>query len=374
MAGHSVLVTGGAGFVGSHLVEALVERGHRVRVLDALVPQVHGADASPRYLPAGVEFLKGDVSDRALLERALEGIEVVYHQAAEVGVGQSMYEIRRYVDANDLGTAALLEALVERRGRIRKLIVASSMSIYGEGAYRCETDGIVYPQLRPTSQLLQRQWEVACPRCGRSLEPAPTGEEKPLFPTSVYAITKQDQEQLCLVVGRAYGIPAVALRYFNIYGPRQALSNPSTGVCAIFSSRLLNDQAPVIFEDGEQSRDFIHVSDIVQANLLALETDRADYQAVNVGTGIPTSVRQVALLLAHGLGKSLQPELVGKYREGDIRHCVADITRARTLLGYEPKVSLERGIPELLAWVREQSASDRVSQATAELEARQLVR
>jgi dTDP-L-rhamnose 4-epimerase len=370
----NILVTGGAGFIGSHLVDALIERGHRVRVLDALVPQVHGEADAPQYLHPEAEFDRADVCDAGAVARSLEGVDVVYHEAAEVGVGQSMYEIRRYVGANDLGTAVLLESLVNSRGRVRKLVVASSMSIYGEGAYECEECGAAYPKLRPAAQLRDRRWEVECPDCGRELRAAPTSEDKPLFPTSVYAVTKQDQEQFCLVVGRAYDIPVVALRYFNVYGPRQALSNPYTGVCAIFSSRLLNDQAPVVFEDGRQARDFVHVSDIVQANLLALETDRADYQAVNVGTGRVTSINEVARLLAEGLGKDLRPEIVGKYREGDIRHCVADITRARTLLGYEPRVTLEEGIPELLGWVREQSATDQVGRATAELESRRLVR
>jgi dTDP-L-rhamnose 4-epimerase len=369
----NVLVTGGAGFIGSHLVDALIAQGHRVRVFDKLVPQVHTTGRA-LYLNPQAEFIRGDVCDADGLKESLEGIDVVYHEAAEVGVGQSMYELRRYVEANTLGTAILLEAIVERRTRIRKLVVASSMSIYGEGAYRCAACGIVYPQLRSLGQLLRRGWEVECDTCGTALEPAPTNEEKPLFPASVYAITKQDQEQLCLVVCRAYGIPAVALRYFNAYGPRQALSNPYTGVCAIFSSRLLNEQRPMVFEDGEQTRDFVHVSDIVQANLRALETERADYQTVNVGTGRPTSVRQVARLLAKGLGKDLEPELTAKYREGDIRHCVADISRARTLLGYEPQMPLERGLAELLAWLKEQDAQDRVTQATAELEARQLVK
>jgi dTDP-L-rhamnose 4-epimerase len=370
----NILVTGGAGFIGSHLVDALVERGHRVRVLDALVSQVHEGEGRPEQLHPEAEFIKGDVCDRAAVERSLDGIDAVYHEAAEVGVGQSMYQIERYVRANDLGTSVLLEALAARRERIRKLVVASSMSIYGEGAYTCESCGIVHPQLRPGAQLLARRWEVECPKCGAQLAPAPTSEEKPLFPTSVYAITKQDQEQFCLVVGRAYEIPTVALRYFNVYGPRQALSNPYTGVCAIFSSRLLNNQPPLIFEDGEQTRDFVHVNDIVQANLLALDTDRADYRAVNVGTGRPTSIKQVTRLLSEGLGKNLEPEIVGKYREGDIRHCVADIARARQLLGYEPRVTLESGIPELLEWVREQHPVDQVERATAELETRQLVR
>jgi dTDP-L-rhamnose 4-epimerase len=373
MPNYNILVTGGAGFIGSHLVDALVAHGHRVRILDVIAPQVH-VTGEPQYLNPEAEFIRGDVCDSAALEKALDGVDVVYHEAAEVGVGQSMYEIQRYVRANDLGTGALLEALVARRSQIRKLIVASSMSIYGEGSYRNSDGEIVYPTIRPASQLAERKWELICPRTGSVLTPTGTAEEKPLFPTSVYAVTKQDQEQFCLVVGRAYGIPAVALRYFNVYGTRQALSNPYTGVCAIFSSRLLNGQRPVVYEDGGQTRDFVHVSDIVQANLLALETDRADYQAVNVGTGNATSVKQVMSMLAGGLGKEIEPEITGKYREGDIRHCVADISRARTLLGYEPKVSLEQGIPELLEWVKRQEASDKVAQATAELESLRLVK
>lgn len=368
----NILVTGGAGFIGSHLVDALVERGHRVRVLDSLVPQVHESER-PRYLNPDAEFVRGDVCDAEAVGQVLDGIDVIYHEAAEVGVGQSMYQIEHYTRANTYGTSVLLEKLVARRDQVRKIVVASSMSIYGEGAYECEGKKL-YPQLRPTAQLLDRQWEVVCPETGAHAVPVPTPEEKPLFPTSIYAINKQDQEQMCLVVGRAYGIPAVALRYFNVYGTRQALSNPYTGVCAIFSGRLLNDQAPVIFEDGGQSRDFTHVSDIVQANLLALETDAANYQTINVGTGVATPIGDVARLLAKGLGKNIEPEFVNRYREGDIRHCVADISRARKLLGYEPRVMLEQGIPELLGWVGEQQASDRVAGATAELESRQLVR
>ena len=368
----NILVTGGAGFIGSHLVDALVERGHRVRVLDAVVEQVHGKSA-PQYLNPKAEFLQGDVCDAELVQRALEGVEVVYHEAAEVGVGQSMYEIARYVRANDLGTAVLLDEVVKRRPQIKKLMVASSMSIYGEGAYACAQCGPVQPKLRELPQLLKRDWELDCPQCGAKVKPMPTNEDKQLIPSSVYAISKQDQEQFCLVVGRAYNIPVVALRYFNVYGPRQALSNPYTGVCAIFSARLLNDEQPMIFEDGEQTRDFVHVSDIVQANLLALETDKADYQAINVGTGSPISIAGISLMLARGLNKEIKPQITARYREGDIRHCVADISRARTLLGYEPKVQLADGVPELLEWVRQQQVGD-TSQANTELEQHQLVR
>jgi dTDP-L-rhamnose 4-epimerase len=369
----NILVTGGAGFIGSHLVDALVEKGHRVRIFDSLVPQVHG-DRVPEYLNKDAEFIKGDICDAGAVAGALEGIDTVYHEAAEVGVGQSMYEIVRYVKANDLGTAVLLEEMIKRPGQFNKLIVASSMSIYGEGAYFCGgCNKNIHPGLRPASQLEAHEWEFTCETCGRLLQPVGTPEEKQLFPTSVYAVSKQDQEQYCLNVGRAYKIPAVAFRYFNVYGTRQALSNPYTGVCAIFSSRLLNDKSPVIFEDGEQTRDFVHVSDIVRANLLALETEKADQQAINIGTGRAASVREIARALAKGLGKDIEPTMVGKYREGDIRHCVADITKAKQLLNYEPKVTLEEGMIKLLEWVREQQAVDMVSQATAELETRNLV-
>jgi len=372
MDSRNILVTGGAGFIGSHLVDKLVEDGHRVRILDSLVDQVHSGEP-PAHLNKDAEFVRADVCDADAVGRALDGIEVVYHQAAEVGVGQSMYEIVRYVRANDLGTAVLLEEMLKRRGQFAKLVVASSMSIYGEGAYRDPATGAsVYPQLRSDEQLASHKWELL--QGDRVLEPIGTPEEKPLFPTSVYAVSKQDQEQYCLAVGRAYKIPTVAFRYFNVYGTRQALSNPYTGVCAIFSSRLMNDQAPVIFEDGEQSRDFVHVSDIVRANLLALASDRADYRAVNIGTGNATSVKQIARLIAEGLGKDIEPEIVGKYREGDIRHCVADISKARELLAFEPQIELKAGLEELLEWVSRQQAEDRVEAATSELAARNLVK
>ena len=374
MVQHNILVTGGAGFIGSHLVDELVERGHRVRILDSLVGQVHEGKI-PEHLNSSAEFIKADVCDSEAVGKALDGVDVVYHEAAEVGVGQSMYEIVRYVKANDLGTAVLLEEMIRRKDQFKKLIVASSMSIYGEGAYRCDKcDKTITPFLRSNEQLAAHEWDFKCAECGGTITPIGTTEEKPLFPTSVYAVSKQDQEQYCLAVGRAYKIPTVAFRYFNVYGTRQALSNPYTGVCAIFSSRLLNDQSPTVFEDGEQSRDFVHVSDIVQANLLALETDKGDYEAMNVGTGRPSTVKQISELLAKGLGKQIKPDVVGKYREGDIRHCVADISKIKRLLGYEPKTTLEKGMEELLGWVSKQEAVDRVSAATAELAAHSLVK
>jgi dTDP-L-rhamnose 4-epimerase len=367
-----VLVTGGAGFIGSHLVDALLARGYSVRVLDAMVPQVH-KNQEPEHLDPRAEFLRGDICDPLLLARALDGVEVVCHQAAEVGVGQSMYEPVRYMRANTLGTTMLLEEISKKRNAVRKIVAASSMSIYGEGEYECAKCGRVAPRLRDPQQLRAKHWDVQCPTCNSELTPVPTTEAKPLFPTSVYAISKQDQEQLCLVMGRAYGVPTVALRYFNVYGTRQALSNPYTGLCAIFSSRLLNDKNPLVFEDGEQSRDFVHVSDIVQANLLAIEKSEADYEALNIGTGVATTVNEMAKLLSAGLGKNIAGEITGQYREGDIRHCVADIAKAKRLLGYAPGVALKDGLRELLAWVAEQTAEDHVPQMQKELAAHNLV-
>jgi dTDP-L-rhamnose 4-epimerase len=364
-----VLVTGGAGFIGSHIVELLLKRGYPVRVFDKLVEQVH-AGAGPRYVPKEAEFIRGDMRDKAAVKAALEGVQWVVHDAAEVGVGQSMYEVVRYVDANTGGTAVLLDLLANERHTVERIVVASSMSIYGEGAYRCPEHGLVYPRLRPAAQLAAREWELRCPRC----RAAATPEDKPLFPTSIYAISKMDQELMCLAMGAAYGFAAVALRYFNTYGPRQALSNPYTGVAAIFSSRLLNRHRPVIFEDGRQSRDFTHVSDIARANLWALESEKADGQALNIGTGRPITVAKVAEVLAEKLRLDIEPEIVSQFRAGDIRHCYADISKARELLGFEPRVTFEDGMSELVDWVSQQRADDRVDRACEELASRKLAR
>jgi dTDP-L-rhamnose 4-epimerase len=369
-----VLVTGGAGFVGSHLVDALLSRGEEVRVLDCLDPQVHGpGGVRPGYLGPDAELRVADLRDRDALRSALEGIEVVFHLAAAVGVGQSMYEIERYVSMNSLAAAVLLEEILQCRDRIRKVVVASSMSLYGEGAYRSVDGELFQPGLRPEAQLAARRWEPLDDQ-GRDLQPVPTPESKPLHPTSIYAVTKRDHEEMFLSIGQAYGIPTVALRYFNIYGTRQALSNPYTGVVAIFSSRLLNRHPPLIFEDGHQTRDFIHVSDVVRANLLALDRDEADGRVYNVGTGRPTSVQLVAATLAKELDFREPPQVVHKYRAGDIRHCFADTACIQRELGFRAQVSLEEGVRELLQWLRDQPAEDRVDQAAGELEARGLTR
>src|SRR5438552_6988098 len=370
-----VLITGGAGFIGSHLADRLLADGHEVRALDNLDPQVHAGGDRPDYLDPEVELQTGDVRDRDAVRLALDGVEALVHFAAAVGVGQSMYEIERYTSINAIGAAIVLEEALDRRDAIRKLLVASSMSIYGEGQYRNPRTGEsgLAPWLRPETQLAAREWDVLGDD-GRPLQPEPTAETKPLRPTSIYAINKRDHEEMFLAVGAAYGIPAVALRFFNVYGERQSLSNPYTGVAAIFSSRLLNDRPPLVFEDGRQTRDFIDVRDIARACLLAITTDGADGRTLNIGTGISTSVREVAAVIASGLGKDIEPEVVNQYRAGDIRHCYADTRLAEELLGFRAEIPFELGMEDLLAWLEGQEAADTVDAAREALVARGLAR
>lgn len=368
-----VLVTGGAGFIGSHLADRLLAAGHEVRAYDCLDPQVH-PNGPPDYLDPQVELIVGDVRDEESLGKAMDDADAVVHLAAAVGVGQSMYEIRRYVEVNSVGCAAMLEQLVERRDRVRRLVVASSMSIYGEGQYSNPATGEhgLAPGLRPESQLAERRWELET-AAGDPLLPERTAETKPLLPTSVYAVSKRDHEELCLSVGAAYGVPTLALRLFNVYGPRQALGNPYTGVAAIFASRLLNGHAPVAFEDGAQTRDFVHVTDVARAFHLAVES-AADGAALNVCTGQPSSVVDVAHALAKGLDLSIEPEIVGKYRAGDIRHCIGDPTRAAELLDFRAAMEVGTGLGQLAEWLAGQEADDRVEQAMEELRQRGLER
>ena len=366
-----VLVTGGAGFIGSHLVDKLVEMGNEVVVVDSLEEQVH--TKKPDYLNPKAQYLFEDIRAEGVLAKAIQEVEVIYHEAAAVGVGQSMYQVEKYVDVNTMATAKLLDILVNKEHNVKKLIVASSMSIYGEGAYECGYCGVVYPDLRTEEQLKQREWEMKCPKCGKIVKPIPTSEDKPLHPTSIYAITKSDQEEMCLTIGRAHGIPTVALRYFNVYGPRQSLNNPYTGVCAIFSSRIKNENPPLIFEDGAQSRDFVSVHDIVEANILAMESSNADYEVFNVGTGKVTNILGIAQTLIKLYDKELKPETTNKYRAGDIRHCFADISKIRTKLGYKPNVNFEDGMEDLVAWGEKEEAQDKFEEAHEELLKRGLV-
>jgi dTDP-L-rhamnose 4-epimerase len=366
-----VLITGGAGFIGSHVADELLERGYRVRAVDNLSPQVHGAAAGrPDYLNEKIELVEGDVRDPAAVRKALCGVDAVIHLAAAVGVGQSMYQIGQYTSDNNLGTAVLLEALIERP--VRRLVVASSMSIYGEGLYQAPDGSVSDATERTVEQLKNRDWEVRNQR-GDILTPLPTPEEKHPALASVYALSKFDQERMCLIVGRAYNIPTVALRFFNVYGTRQALSNPYTGVLAIFASRLLNDKPPVIYEDGLQQRDFVSVYDIAAACRMAVESPRAPHNVFNIGSGEPRTIVDIARRFAAVLGKEhLEPEISGKYRVGDIRHCFADISRARRVLGFSPRIDFEEGLVELAQWLEGQTAVDRVEAARAELAARGL--
>lgn len=366
-----VLITGGAGFIGSHLADELLRRGYSVRVLDCLLPQVHGDPPhSPAYLDPAVDFIAGDVRAPEQIAAALRDVDIVYHFAARVGVGQSMYQVADYTATNNDGTATLLEALMHRP--LERLVVASSMSIYGEGLYR-DLHGRPVPGVERRIERLQaRAWDLVDDD-GQPLMPIPTPETKPPTLASVYALSKYDQEQMCLIVGRAYGIPTVALRFFNVYGTRQALSNPYTGVLAIFAARLLNGERPLIFEDGGQQRDFVNVRDIAQACRLAAEVPGAAGRVLNIGSGRSCTIRTVAEHLGQILNRpDLEPETTHRHRRGDIRHCFADISLACRILGYTPRIGFTEGLTELAEWLEGQIVPSRASEAHAELELRGL--
>jgi len=366
-----VVITGGAGFIGSHAADALIARGYEVALFDNLTPQIHGeAREWPSYLDGRAELIAGEITDARKLDRALAGADMVLHLAAAVGVGQSMYDITSYVETNELGTAVLLQALANRP--VGRLVVASSMSIYGEGLYRTQQGDAVAVEQRSLSQLKRADWSPQ-DDSGQPLEPIPTPETKPPSLSSIYALNKYAQERMCLITGQVYGIPTVALRFFNVFGPRQALSNPYTGVLAIFAARILNGRAPMVFEDGLQRRDFVHVRDVAQACRLALETPHVN-EVFNVGSGQSRSIASVARDLANLMGRhDLAPAITGKYRAGDIRHCFADITKSRELLGFRPTVTFEDGLEELANYLSDQIADDRAEAATAELLRRGLV-
>lgn len=368
--GDMVLVTGGAGFIGSHIADELLTTGYRVRALDNLEPQVHGSNRlPPAYLNPEVELVVADVRNPDAVAQALRGVSSVFHLAARVGVGQSMYEVRSYMDSNVGGTAVLLEQLIKHP--VQRLVVSSSMSIYGEGLYRDSAGFLVENAERSLEQLRQGRWEVL-DDAGQSLTPIPTPETKRPNLASIYALSKMDQERMCLLFGQAYGIPTVALRLFNTYGERQALSNPYTGVLAIFGNRLLHRRPPLIFEDGHQRRDFIHVKDVARAFRLALEQPLAANRALNVGTGHSISILGLALAMAQAIGADVEPEVTGDYRIGDVRHCFANIDGAHQFLGFAPQIGLDEGIVELSEWLAGQVSVDRVDEARSELLARGL--
>lgn len=350
-----VLISGGAGFIGSHLVDSLIEENHDVTVLDILEEQVHGLTHQPPYhFNKKAKFLHGSIVNYDNLCDLIKESDVIFHLAAMVGVSQSMYQIRKYIEHNILGTANLFEILVNEEHNVQKIVIASSNTVYGEGKYKCEKCGVIFPLLRSEKQLINSNWEVKCPHCGLEVKPLATDENTPFNSSSIYALSKQSQEQMGLLIGKTYGINMTVLRFFLVYGTRQALSNPYTGVCSIFSNRLLNGKPPIVFEDGLQSRDFVHVNDVCQALVLAMENEAANGEIFNVGTGQPITIKEVAETISERINPHLRPEFNQQYRIGDIRHCVADISKIKNKLGYKPNIKFRDGINDLINWIKNQ--------------------
>ncbi len=373
-----VLITGGAGFIGSHLVDKLIEEEKQdIVVFDNLEEQIHGKDKKPPlYLNKKAKFIYGSVTDNSTLKSLVKECDVIFHLAANVGVGQSMYQIEKYVYNNISGTANLLDILVNSEHRVKKLVVASSNTIYGEGKYKCKKCGIQFPRLRGKDQLEKRTWDLNCEICGNKLDPLYTDETAPFNSSSIYALTKQNQEQMALLIGKTYNIDTTVLRFFLVYGPRQSLSNPYTGVCSMFSSRLLNGQPPIVFEDGLQTRDFVHVSDVCQALSLAMNKSEAKYEIFNVGSGSSITIKEVAEIISKYINPNLKPIYNQQYRIGDIRNCAADITKIKNKLGYNPKFIFKEDIKSLLEWIKKNSnfARDDSQKALSELKDKGLLK
>jgi dTDP-L-rhamnose 4-epimerase len=363
-----VLITGGAGFIGSHLADLLIANGYTVIALDNLHPQIHGKERKrPHYLHPDVHLIEGDIRNAEIVSKALEGVSFVYHFAAHTGVGQSMYQIEEYLDVNVRGTAVLLDAIASRLGQIKKIILASSRAVYGEGSYYCENCRVrLTPPPREIAQLRRSQWDPTCPKCHQAVTAVPTTESDPPSPGSIYAISKLTQEQTCLIFGHAYQVPTIVLRFFNVYGSRQALQNPYTGVINTFLTRLQANQPPKIYEDGQPTRDFVHVTDIVNACLLALQHNEAAQQVFNVGSGQKLTLMEIAETIAQTFGDNA-PTVTGEFRAGDIRHCFADISMARNVLGYFPSIPFAEGIKALLEHVKNERWEDNSEIAEQEL-------
>ncbi|MFX1328700.1 MAG: GDP-mannose 4,6-dehydratase [Promethearchaeota archaeon] len=351
-----VLITGGAGFIGSHLADTLIDqKGYEISILDILEEQVHGKiDHPPDYLNEKVKFFKGSVTEYKKLENLVMENDIIFHLAAVVGVGQSMYQIEKYIYNNILGLANLLDILVNDKHNVEKVIIASSNTVYGEGKSQCIECGVIFPKLRSLNQLKRKDWEINCPKCGSKIKPLLTDENSPYNPSSIYAFSKEAQEKMSLMICNTYGIKTSILRFFLVYGTRQALSNPYTGVCTIFSTRALYGKPPIIFEDGKQSRDFVNVKDVCQALILAMERSAANGEIFNVGTGIPLKIKEVAEIILKKINPELKPIYNQQYRVGDIRHCVADISKIKNKLGYMPTLAFKEGIDDLIDWIKTQ--------------------
>jgi dTDP-L-rhamnose 4-epimerase len=376
----NILITGGAGFIGSNLAISLIKRGHFVRVLDNLSPQIHGEDPLQSSLYKSikdrVEFIRGDVREKSDLEQSLEGIEVVVHLAAETGTGQSMYNMQHYINVNISGTALLLETITNSKYSIKRLVVASSRAVYGEGKYYCETDGYVYPVARNSFDLERGDFEVHCPYCLRHVKLVPTDESTPVRPSSIYGITKLNQEQMCLTIGRVNKISTIAYRYQNVYGPGQSLSNPYTGILSIFSTRLRNERGINIFEDGLESRDFVHIDDVVTATVAGIEITSEIIEVFNVGSGVQTNVLTVANSLQKLFQTAVPIKISGQFRVGDIRHNLADLSHVKSTLGWSgPRINFDNGLIGFVNWVRNEAIyNDRYEDSMSELIAKGLLK
>ena len=368
----NILITGGAGFIGSFLTDRLIDSGYNVRILDSLEDQVHQGK-KPKYLNKKAEFIKGDILDYKKFEASLKGIDIVFHLAASVGVGQSNYEIKRYTDTNIGGMANLLDIVANNRSKVKKIIMTASMTGYGEGYGKCKEHGKVKPALRSEQQLSKKNWSLYCPICKKKLISVPTDEKAYINNNSIYSLTKNVQETMLMLIGEMYHIPVTSFRCFNVYGPRQSLSNPYTGVTAIFVSRLKNNHQPILYEDGMQSRDFISVHDVVAALVMAIDNKKSDFEIFNLGSGHKTPIKDIAEILAKLLGKKISPKTTGKFRVNDIRHCYADITKVGKLLGWEPSVKLENGLKELIEWSRNEEARDMFDNAEKKMKEKNLL-